>query len=194
VIPLKEIESAKEVARRAAAYETRRTLARYYTIWATYPLVLFLVYALPAPYAFLSVLILYAALNFYIFRKLFLRLKRLGDVGIHRTFMIQGRLIGIVGSAAVGVLFWIGYGLSISPALLIAYALYAGVVDFLLLRILSLTGVKYYDLIAMVSFSGAMLSYALPNPPYVLAGVIVSLAWIFAGLSSFEEVIEGSWS
>ncbi|MCY0849686.1 hypothetical protein [Sulfuracidifex metallicus] len=181
-------ETAKEIARRMTRYYVRKTMAKYYTVWSTYPLMSGLLYILVHGInfeAFLVLLILYIIFTGLTFSKLFQALARAEDFkrkNSNRRRGISSILIFIVLIVIILFSYYMNYSLYLMSSGIYTFLVDAGV----LMTVRGQT--RYYDIIAVLTFSIAFIGSALFPYLFTPLFLLFSIAWIFAGYLSFLEV------
>jgi hypothetical protein len=191
------IKESKEIAEKIIKGEFRLTIAKYYLLWSTFPLVLFALSLINTRYPFLNYPIALSGYLYYNFKifldfsKTFERVKGIKRRGkgkysvitalwsIPTAMIIVGSdfnypYLTLAGSAIFGIVY----------SLFAYYSLKKEFQDF-----------HYYDLLAMITLIAEIISIGvcvtLKIPLLEIMWVPYTLSWIYAAYASFMEVIEG---
>lgn len=196
------IKDSKELANRIIKNEYRKALGKYYLLWSTYSIILFVVYGLlytlnySSIYgviiqAFLSIVYIFFTAQF--FTRASVASKRYSEVfkpyNSYIRFIYKITFIGfILGSA----LFYLGYLKYSFLMALIGALIFVTSIDINLVLTYPIAGgIKTYDIMAIVTFSTMMLLYILAIfYIFEITFLIFTLSWIYAGYRSLMEVIE----
>lgn len=182
-------ETAKEIARRMTRYYVRKTMAKYYTVWSTYPLLGLLLFMLVHGINFevFFVLIPYITFTGLTFSKLFQTLARAEDFerkNSSRRWRIFFFLIFLVLILIILFSYSLNYSLY-----LVSSGIYMFLVDMgVLMTVRGQT--RFYDLIAVLTFSIADIGSTIFPYLFTPLFLVFSIAWIFAGYLSFLEVTD----
>jgi hypothetical protein len=198
------IKDSKELANRIIKNEYRKALGKYYLLWSTYSIILFVVYGLLYTFtlnyssiygaiiqAFLSIVYIFFTAQF--FTRASVASKRYSEVfklyNSYIRFIYRITFIGfILGSA----LFYLGYLKYSFLITLIGVLIFVASIDINLVLTYPIAGgIKTYDIMAIVTFSAMMLLYILAIfYIFEITFLIFTLSWIYAGYRSLMEVIE----
>ncbi|MGC8543754.1 MAG: hypothetical protein ACP5NQ_07400 [Vulcanisaeta sp.] len=198
------------VARKILSKETRKALGLYYIMWSTYPIVIALMFTLsyefknidallssrpfnvPVPLyivLIIATVIIYGIFTGRIFSKLF-RVSRLSEIIRYRRWRrrISIILMYIYFAITIVLTFLMMYSLStmiyyIPLLLFVIGVLYT---NYNLFRS-GIVKVRYYDHLANASFAIIMII----GPVYYFTFYMLSLIWVYAGVRSLLEVVEG---
>ncbi len=199
-IAKKTVEDAKRIAEQVVKFEVRKLLGKVYILWSTYPVtnaVLFSILSEFYPsllkgnsFTLVSealIVSVYMVLLYVIFMrsreitskyyKLFPRGSKKG-----RSLPIAWGLI-----AAFLSLWFLGYYFSEDVLVFLGVAAYVLYGDYWYYQDFKLAGAKYYDLLAVASFTAGLTAVTLG---YYFLIYVMSLIWVYAGYKSLTEVAE----
>jgi hypothetical protein len=190
------IKESKEIAEKIIKGEFRLTIAKYYLLWSTFPLVLFALFLINTRYPFLNYPIALSGYLYYNF-KIFLDFSKTVERvnGIKRRGKGKYSVITALWSIPtamiiVGLDFNYPYLTLAGSIFGIVYSLFA-YYDFTK----SFLDFHYYDLLAVITFIAEIISIGvcvtLKIPLLEIMWVPYALSWIYAAYASFMEVIEG---
>lgn len=193
------IKESKEIAEKIIKGEFRLTIAKYYLLWSTFPLVLFALFLINTRYSFLNYPIAlsgYLYYNFKIFSDFSKTVERVN--GIKRRekgnyFVIAYFALWSIPTAMVIIGSDFNY-----PYLTLAGSTIFGIVySFFAYYELkkSFHDFHYYDLLAMITFIAEIIGTAIYLTSKIqlleIMWIPFTLSWIYAAYASFMEVIEG---
>jgi len=196
------IKEAKRLAYYTLKSEMRKALAKYYLLWSTFPVLYspiyyitdslslksFLVYTL----AFFIPILVYMSLTFVFYHRVAKIRRKFYKIYPEINYMLRGKffilyfMIGIL----LTILIIYSYYVSNSIFTEILGVFYVGLVFVGLYFSYSIVGIRFYDIIAMVSFTAFMSLSNLNNTVSVIVYSFFTISWIFAGYKSINEVIE----
>jgi hypothetical protein len=191
------IKESKEIAEKIIKGEFRLTIAKYYLLWSTFPLVLFTLFLINTRYPFLNYPIAlsgYLYYNFKIFSDFSKTVERVN--GIKRRGKGKYYVITALWSIPTAMII---VGLDFNyPYLTLAGSAIFGIVYSLFAYYYfkkSFHDFHYYDLLAMITLMAEIISIGicvtLKIPLLEIMWVPFTLSWIYAAYASFMEVIEG---
>ncbi|AHC52485.1 hypothetical protein SUSAZ_04960 [Sulfolobus acidocaldarius SUSAZ] len=197
------IKEAKKLAYYTLKNEIRRALAKYYLLWSTFPalyspiyyiidslsLKSFLLYSI----SFLIPIFIYISLTFVFFNKVakvwgkFYKIYPEINREQKGKFFILYSLIGIL--LLILLIIYSYYDLnSVFEEILEVF--YVGLVLVGLYYSYRMVGLRYYDVVALVSFTVLMTLSNLNNIISVFTYSFFTISWIYAGYKSINEVAE----
>ena len=193
------IKESKEIAEKIIKGEFRLTIAKYYLLWSTFPLVLFTLFLINTRYPFLNYPIALSGYLYYNFKifldfsKTFERVNGIKRRGKGKYSVITYTALWSIPTAMIIVGLDFNY-----PYLTLAGSAIFGIVYSLFAYYdlkKSFHDFHYYDLLAMITLMAEIISIGicvtLKIPLLRIMWVPYALSWIYAAYASFMEVIEG---
>ncbi|BDC17741.1 hypothetical protein [Acidianus sp. HS-5] len=193
------IEESRKIAEKIIKSQFRLTLAKYYLLWATFPLILYLLFYFNTAYPFLNypiAVIGYLYYTFKIFSDLSKTVRRIEGARkpkMNKKFVIIYNSIWAIATALV----IIGSDFDHPYLVLVGAVLFGGNYAWFIYLLLkkNTRDLHYYDSIAFIAFIGMLISIgicvSLNIPVFRITWVPYTLAWIYASYASYMEVIEG---
>lgn len=191
------VKESREVAEKIIKGEFRLTLAKYYLLWSTFPIVSFALYLINTRYPFLNYPIALFGYLYYTF-KIFSDFSKIVErvYGIKKYNKYSNIIYTAVWSIPTAMII-IGYEFNYPYLALAGFAIlginYSFFVYFCLKK--SFHDFHYYDLLVMMTFIAYIVSVGICVTLNICLTKIMwipfTLSWIYASYASFMEVIEG---
>lgn len=191
------VKESREVAEKIIKGEFRLTLAKYYLLWSTFPIVSFALYLINTRYPFLNYPIALFGYLYYTF-KIFSDFSKIVErvYGIKKYNKYSDIIYTAVWSIPTAMII-IGYDFNYPYLALAGFAIlginYSFFVYFSLKK--SFHDFHYYDLLAMMTSIAYIVSIGICVTLNICLTKIMwipyILSWIYASYASFMEVIEG---
>lgn len=190
------VKESREVAEKIIRVQFRLTLAKYYLLWSTFPIVYYALYIFISQYPLLDYLIAlsgYLYYNFKIFLNFSKTVERVSGVKrFEKKHLVTYLTLWLTPTAMIVV----GWNFNQPYLTLAGYVtlgiVYSRFIYLYLIRVLH--NFHYYDLLAMVTFLAFIVSVGICVVLGIwLTGIMwipFTLAWIYASYASFMEVIE----
>ncbi|BCU66626.1 hypothetical protein HS7_00630 [Sulfolobales archaeon HS-7] len=198
------VRESEEIAWKIIRRKFRLTLARYYLLWSTLPIIFSLIYSV-IPYSsdlyYVVTPVVYVPYFLFttvLFRRAYNVYRRLVLSGSERSisrsgkvdwFSLEFALITLIYVIAFGLIY---YGVATST---VVFTIVGGVIFGVMLlwgfmSAIRLTGrLRYYDVVAVITLFFTIVALFIPfSNVNLLIYYAFSLSWIFAGYASFMEV------
>ena len=195
------VAESKRIARAIVVREFRKSLGKYYLSWTAYDFLTGITYVILANYPLYYYIALFSLLGIFIFLsgRFFLKaysslFKFFSAYEVYGKYSLLAWILGKFLNPALYIisviLIFVGGLLPNFQVFLVGIVLLVFSVDSSLYITYVVPGMKYYDILALITFT-VCIPLANVTSYSQIAYLVFGLSWLFAGYKSLMEVVEG---